>query len=446
MPGHKNTKQREDTGMNVCLMNDSFPPLIDGVANTVQNYANILTDDGDKVVVAVPDYPGATDDYSYRVIRYPSLPTTKLVGYRAGYPFSASTLDELEKGSFDLIHSHCPFVSTVVARTLRERIDVPLIFTYHTKFDIEIRRLVKSEILQEKAIKTLVKNIAACDEVWAVSRGAAENLSSMGYKGDIIVMENGVDFPKGAAGKALVDELAKRHGIDAGKPIYLFVGRLRWYKGIREILDGLSLLTKDGKDFTMLFIGDGEDKEDMQEYAGKAGVSEKCKFIGSVYDREELRGYYSLADLFLFPSSYDTFGLVVREAAACGTASMLVRGSCAAESASEDVDSFFIEESGESIYRKLSQVGFDKQRLKQAGENAQRNLYISWEESVARAKERYQIVLDKYKYGHTNRQFEWSDEFFNAMDEICDKVTRVRNQKDKLKSKGKEFRDSFFDA
>ena len=428
--------------MNVCLMNDSFPPLIDGVANTVQNYANILTDNGDKVMVAVPDYPGAVDDYRYQVVRYPSLPTTKLVGYRAGYPFSASTLDELEKANFDLIHSHCPFVSTVVARTLRERTDVPVVFTYHTKFDIEIKRLVKSEMLQEKTIETLVKNIASCDEVWAVSKGAANNLYSMGYKGDIVVMENGVDFPKGAASEKLVNELAGKHGVDRSKPVYLFVGRLRWYKGIREILDGLSLLNRDGKDFTMIFIGNGEDREEMEKYAESAGVSEKCKFIGEVHDREELRGYYTLADLFLFPSSYDTFGLVVREAAACGTASMLVRGSCAAEDAADDVDSFFIEESGESIYRKLSQVGFNKERLKQVGENAQRNLYISWGDSVAQAKERYQVVLDKYKYGCTNRRFEWTDEFFNAMEEICDKVTWVRNRKDKIKSIGRDFRDS----
>ena len=90
--------------LRVCLLNDSFPPLIDGVANTVVNYAETLTRLGDQVVVTTPSYPGAEDDYPYPVIRYPSLPTTRLVGYRAGYPFSATLLSALEDFRPDLIH------------------------------------------------------------------------------------------------------------------------------------------------------------------------------------------------------------------------------------------------------------------------------------------------------------------------------------------------------
>ena len=79
--------------MNVCLLNDSFPPLIDGVANTVINYAENLMAFGDKVTVAVPQYPDVTDNYDYEVLRYPSFNTTKLVGYRAGYPFIGSAVN-----------------------------------------------------------------------------------------------------------------------------------------------------------------------------------------------------------------------------------------------------------------------------------------------------------------------------------------------------------------
>ena len=428
--------------LNICLLNDSFPPLIDGVANTVQNYAKILTENGDNAVVVVPDCPGAVDNYPYDVVRYPSAPTTKLVGYRAGYPFSASTLDKLEEQKFDVIHTHCPFMSAVLARTLRERVDAPIIFTYHTKFDIEIKRIVKTDLLKDRIVKSIVKNISACDEVWAVSEGAADNLRDLGYKGEIVVMGNGVDFPYGAASSELVDKIASDLNIDRENPIYLFVGRLRWYKGIREILDGLSGLAKDGRDFTMIFIGDGEDKEEMESYASTVGVADKCKFIGSVHDRELLRGYYTLADLFIFPSSYDTFGLVVREAAACGTASMLVRGSCAAECAINNVDCFLIEETGNSIYNKLRDVGFNKDLLKLVGDNAQRNLYTSWKDSVTLARERYEHVIKKYKEGHTNRKFDWTDEIFDTMEEICDKVTWMRNQRDKIISIGKDIKDS----
>lgn len=54
-------------------------------------------------------------------------------------------------------------------------------------------------------------------------------------------------------------------------------------------------------------------------------------FLGPVYDRDVIRAWYCRSDLFLFPSEFDTNGLVVREAAACGLGSVLVEGSCAAE-------------------------------------------------------------------------------------------------------------------
>ena len=83
--------------MNICLLNDSFPPLIDGVANTVINYAENLTAHGDKVTVAVPQYPDVVDEYDYGVIRYPSFDTTKYVGYRTGYPFTGYALDAVKE-------------------------------------------------------------------------------------------------------------------------------------------------------------------------------------------------------------------------------------------------------------------------------------------------------------------------------------------------------------
>ena len=56
--------------MEICLLNDSFPPVIDGVANTVMNYARILTENlGANVVVGTPRYPDADyENYPYKVV------------------------------------------------------------------------------------------------------------------------------------------------------------------------------------------------------------------------------------------------------------------------------------------------------------------------------------------------------------------------------------------
>ena len=206
----------------ICLLNDSFPPMIDGVANAVVNYAKILTETEGLCAVATPEYPGVVDDYPFPVVRYPSIDTTKMTGYRAGNPFAPAAVAKLAAMDFDVIHTHCPVVSTMLARSLREAIDKPVVFTYHTKFDIDIAKAIRGKTLQEAAVKLLVSNISACDEVWVVSRGAGENLRSLGYAGDYIVMPNGVDLPRGKASPEAVDALSKRWSLPADKPVYLF--------------------------------------------------------------------------------------------------------------------------------------------------------------------------------------------------------------------------------
>ena len=375
--------------LSVCLLNDSFPPVIDGVANAVLNYASMIQDQLGSAVVGVPDYPGTTDNYPFPVVRYPSFDTTKIVGYRAGYPFSARAMDALADFSPQIIHTHCPVMSTVMARALRERLDVPVVFTYHTKFDIDIRRALSGQLLQQTAIRLLVDNISACDEVWVVSRGAGENLRSLGYTGDYIVMENGVDFPRGPVSRDRCSALRKELGLPEQVPVYLFVGRMMWYKGVHIILDALAALRQSGRDFRMLMVGDGMERQEMEQKAAQLRLDDICIFTGAVHDREKLRTLFSLSDLFLFPSTFDTNGIVVREAAACGTASVLVRDSCAAEGVADGVNALLIEENAASLKALLEKKGADRAALSRLGQQALEQLYLSWEDSVKRAFSRY---------------------------------------------------------
>ena len=424
--------------LSVCLLNDSFPPVIDGVANAVLNYARIIQEGLGSTVVGVPDYPGVTDSYSFPVVRYPSFDTTKLVGYRAGYPFSPRALDALAEFAPDIIHSHCPVMSTVMARALRERLDIPVVFTYHTKFDIDIRRAISGHLLQQTAIRLLVDNISACDEVWVVSRGAGENLRSLGYAGDYIVMENGVDFPRGPVSQEKCEALRQELALPPEVPVYLFVGRLMWYKGIRIILDALAALRRSGQDFRMLLVGDGMERQEMEQLVKELRLDDVCIFTGAIRDREKLRTYFSLSDLFLFPSTFDTNGIVVREAAACGTASVLVRGSCAAEDVTEDGNALLIEENAASLKALLEQVGTNRPALRDLGQRALEQLYLSWEDSVTRAYARYGTVLDHYRRGLSGRSIEWTDELYNLLDDLRRNIEAARNFKETSRRKLQE--------
>ena len=256
-----------DSFQTICLLNDSFPPQIDGVSNTVLNYARNIETGGAHAMVVTPSHRQAEDyKYPFPIVRYPSVTFNKMDGYMAGIPFSPEVARAANQHRVSLLHSHCPIMSTFMARELRQVLDAPIVLTYHTKFDVDIANIIKSKTLQSASKKAIVSNINACDEVWAVSRGAGENLRSLGYEGDYIVMPNGVDLPRKRVSDDKIKEATKDYSLPKDVPIYLYVGRMMWYKGIRLSVDALALLAKQGKDFRMIFIVEGDYLEEINDY------------------------------------------------------------------------------------------------------------------------------------------------------------------------------------
>ena len=426
---------------SICLINDSFPPVTDGVANAVVNYAKILTENGKQATVVTPAYPGADDSqFAFPIVRYPSVDLTKLVGYHAGLPFSSQTLETLVERDFDLIHCHCPVTSAMLARALRDRIHVPLVFTYHTKFDIDIANAIKGKLLQEEAKKVLVDNITACDEVWTVSHGAGENLKSLGYQGDYLVMPNGVDFPKGRVDESLVRKVTKDFDLPENVPMFLFVGRMMWYKGLKIILDALAMLKTQGRPFRMVFVGNGGDKDEVVAYSKELGLDDCVFFTSPKYDRTVIRAWYCRADLFLFPSTFDTNGLVVREAAACELASVLVRGSCAAEDITDGKNGFLIEENAASMAALLAKLCHEPEVLKRVGRQAQEEIYISWDDAVHRAQARYEVVIEAYRSGAYAEHRRFSDEYFRSLG-AC--ISALEQRRERLREQWDAFYEHF---
>lgn len=421
--------------LNVCLVNDSFPPAIDGVANAVVNYAEVIQNGKGSATVVTPYYPGADDSaYSFSVVRYPSIDTTRLVGYRAGLPFHPDVIRQLESSGFDIIHSHCPVTSTMLSRALRDRIRVPIVFTYHTKFDIDIANAIRGRLLQEEAKAILAENISSCDEVWTVSRGAGENLRKIGYQGDYIVMPNGVDFPQGRVDAASIRRVTAGFDLPENLPVFLFVGRMMWYKGIRIILDAMKALSDSGHDFRMLFIGGGEDKKEILSYSDSLFLKDKLIFIDPIHDRDTIRAWYCRADLFIFPSTFDTNGLVVREAAACALPSVLISGSCAAEDVKDGENGFLIPEDASALASRLRTLLASPAAVKLAGERAQSTLYMSWEASVSNAWERYGTVLENYRMHSPADRRRLTDGLIHAAGESIDAVIATEERAQSLRN------------
>lgn len=379
--------------LHIGQFNDSFPPTIDGVAQAVKNYAQNLQQNHCDVTVVTPRYQGVEDHYPFDVYRYQSLPFEKWLRYRVGNPFNPKTLVELRKKKFDLIHIHAPFASSVLAAAMDPRRKIPVVLTYHTKFEYDMEKQIHSSAFLKVASQFMLNNINRADEVWAVTDGCGKALQNIGYEGDYYVMENGTDFPRGLADEAAVAAIREQYHIPDDAFVFLFVGRMMWYKNARIIIEAMRYLKKHGVPFRMLMVGGGVDLPDIQAYAAMSGVEDEVIFTGPIYDREMLRAYYSVSDIFIFPSTYDTSGIVVKEAAACSCPSLLVRGSCAAEGTAHGENAFLAEENGEDCGRVILEACQSRDTLHKVGRNASDTLYLSWEDAVDRAHNRYQQIL-----------------------------------------------------
>ena len=166
----------------------------------------------------------------------------------------------------------------------------------------------------------------------------------------------------------------------------------------------------------MVFVGEGTDGEEIAEYAKTANIDKNCIFVGALHDRVQLSVWYCASDLFLFPSSYDTNGLVVREAAACSTPSVLLRGSCAAEGVKDFENSFLIDDDADFLYTLLSSL--TKEKMRAVGKTANEDLYLSWETAVKMAMDRYNIISERYKRGEFPKRKKPMDGFMKMAGDL----------------------------
>lgn len=384
--------------LTVGLFNESFPPTIDGVSNTVVNYARIIQEKYGRSVVVTPRYKNVVDDYPFKVIRYHSLPTEKTrIRYRAGNPFSVNAIRQIQKEKLDIIHVHSPFTAALIARNANIRHRAPVIMTYHTKFADEFEFTLKKKALCKVAAEFLVHNFNYADEVWTVSKGAADSLHELGYQGETRVMVNGADITLDPASDEVMRRVQAETAIHSGELVFMYCGRMQWYKNVRLIIDALVKVKEAGVRFKMIFVGAGPERDEMIDYTRKVGLSTSTLFTGAIHDRELLKGYFTRADLFLFPSTYDTAGLVVMEAAACRTPSVLVKDSCASEIVQDGRNGYISDENADAFAAAILAAIGDRSRLAQTGILASQEVYLSWDDAVATAYKRYEEIYDDWR-------------------------------------------------
>lgn len=380
------------------LFNDCFPPIMDGVSLTTQNYAYWLHKKTGNVCVVTPKMPAARDDQEYPVYRYSSLPIPMRKPYRLGFPRIDWPFHErISKLSFELVHAHCPFSSGTLAMKIARSQHVPLVATFHSKYRSDFERAIPCKSLVDYLIRNVIRFYESADEVWIPQASVEETLREYGYKGKVEIVDNGNDFSDSGSVELLRCTVREQLGLLPGEFMFLFVGQHIREKNPGFLLDALAEIR--ALPFKMFFIGSGYAAAELRKKAEELHLTSKVTFVGTVTDRQRLKQYYAAADLFLFPSLYDNAPLVVREAAALHTPSLLIKGSTSAEIINDSVNGFLSDNNVGAYARYMDRLLQSPQRMTRAGEEASSTIARSWEDVADEVYDRYLSLM------HRNRNW-----------------------------------------
>lgn len=374
--------------------NDSFPPVMDGVASVTKNYAYWLNKKYGQSYVITPKFPTYEDCEDFQVLRYFSLPLIPRPPYRLGVPRLDNSIKKtLEQIPFNLVHAHSPFSSGQLALRVARKKRIPIVATFHSKFYDDFKAVVKSHHLAQIGVRQVVKFFNTVDYVWTVNQASVETLRSYGYAGNVEVMPNGTDFqPLTDLPKALklVNSQLK---ISKRELVFLFVGQHIWQKNLKLLVHSLKTLQEMKINFQMVFIGKGPAEDELKRLVHDLQLDTKVSFLGMITDRELLQAFFARADLFLFPSLYDTGGIVIQEAAAVKCPTIVIKNSNAAEQIRDNLNGYTAENNPQTFALRIKEIVSDRLQLEKVGANAQKTVCKNWPDIIATVEKRYQEII-----------------------------------------------------
>lgn len=382
--------------MRIGQFSDSFLPIVDGVGRVVYHYATALSKRGEECYVIAPmSDTGYRGGYPFELVDFISMELPRQRQYSTGIPQLDTHYDaRMRSIPLDIIHAHSPFIAGLEAQRLARRRGIPIIGMFHSRYYDDFYQITGAEMLANIAVATIVNFYQRCDEVWTVSQSSKETLYDYGYVGEVIVMPNGTPDIEPSSERAAA---AKAHFHLPNEPILFYCGQMNWKKNILRILESCACYQQSGRPYTLVLAGQGPDAKSIRQKAEELGISEHMRYTGHITGEEDLYGLYENADLFVFPSLYDTSGMVVREAAAMGTPSVVVRGCATAEPIRDCENGFLCEDTTESLCNIITMALSDCEMTKKIGQAARKTIYLSWDDIAGNTIDRYTALIERNK-------------------------------------------------
>jgi 1,2-diacylglycerol 3-alpha-glucosyltransferase len=303
-----------NTRRHIGFFSNTYLPTMSGIVRSISTFRQAFDDMGHNVFVFAQKAAKYHDDEPF-IFRYPAVEVPWANDYAFPVPFSSSIDDMLPCLKLDVIHSHHPFLLGETAARKAESLGLPLVFTFHTRYDEYTHYVPFSQGLTKQIADRWIGNyLEKCQHIITPSDSIKELLTDNGVEGDITTIPTGIVLEPFRDAKG--DTIREKRGW--GDDIVLIsVGRLAKEKSFDTLLEAAALVIRNHPEVRLAIIGGGLEERALKKLANEMDIANRVDFVGSV-PYEEVPSYLKAADVFCFASTTETQGLVTMEAMAAG--------------------------------------------------------------------------------------------------------------------------------
>jgi glycosyltransferase involved in cell wall biosynthesis len=368
--------------MRIAMFTETFVPAVNGVVTRLGHTISRLEQGGDRVLLVAPD-GGVTEFRGAQVVRVPSLPLPM-------YPEAVMCLPHpdiwrrVEAFHPDLVHVVNPVALGAAGVQIAKSSNLPLVASFHTHIPRYLGHYALGllEPLAWDYLRTL-HNQAAVN--LCTSQPVADELTGRGFERVRVAWRGGVDVDLFNPGK-FSSEMRARLGAGDGR-LLIYVGRLSAEKGIERLRPVLHAIPG----LSLALVGDGPHRAALERhFAGQA-----VHFAGALRG-EELAAAFASADVFVFPSETDTFGLVLLEAMASGCSVVAARAGGIPDVVREERDGLLYAPGDEAALvaavRRVIESSAERQLMRWSAR--MRAESWSWGSAVDDLRRQYHAALD----------------------------------------------------
>ncbi len=310
--------------MKILMLTWEYPPrIVGGIARVVHDLSKRLIKDGHEVTVVtyrdnagVPEYENDKGVNVYRVDNYMIHPNNFIDWImQLNFNLIAKATETINKESgFDVIHAH-DWLVTYAAKSLKNAYDIPIVATIHATeagrnsgiHDDTQRYINDTEwLLTYEATEVIVNSNFMKNDL--------QRLFGLPYD-KINVIPNGINL-NNFTGIERDYEFRRQYAMDNEK-IILYVGRLVYEKGIQHLIAAMPKILSNYHDAKLVIAGKGGMIDELKAETSSLGLDNKVYFTGYM-DSKKVQKMYKCADVAVFPSTYEPFGIVALEAMLAG--------------------------------------------------------------------------------------------------------------------------------